>query len=257
MSGELVALAPNGPVVGGTLTLPTVTAGANSPLLVTTSVGTAALQSVVRRGAQSIPNPTAFAEVTITAIRPVTFVGAFTINLTYPGGPGQYFSAFQDHGGVDTFGPISLVMNSVYTATSPAGTYAMAAGQSVSFDFSIAPAPLPPTPTPAPTGGPTSGPTTGPTTAPTTIVGPLVLTPSSLSFTSTGAAAAQTSTVTESGYAGAFTVSSENPAVATVSISGSLITVTPTGPGTAFIDVRGGLPGRITVTVTITPVTIN
>ena len=229
-SSAQVAVPPIGALSAGLVTLPAVTSGSGASLSVRTSIGASSTQSADRRGAQSIANSTSFAQVTITANQAVTFTGAFTAAITYVGGPGTYFGTFQDQNGNLSSTPSMTATGSAYSLTSPSGTYTLAAGQSVSFSFSAS------------------------QTA--NAAGPLVFGAAALSFTTTGAAAAQTDTVTETNYTGAFTVSSENAAVATTSISGGTITVTPVGPGTTSIDVAGGASAKISITVTTSPVTI-
>ena len=232
-SNAQVAVPPVGALTAGSVTLPAVTSGAGSSLSVKTSIGGSATFSSDRRGADSISNSTAFAEVTITANAPVTFTGAFTATITFVGGPTTYFGTFQDPAGNLTGTPQQTATGTTYTLTSPIATYTMAAGQSVSFDFA----------------------TTKTANAPT-VAGALVFGSPSLSFTTTGTAAAQTDTVTESNFAGTFTAISEDVTIATVGISGGTITVTPVKAGTTSIDVTGGTTGKITVTVTTSPVTV-
>lgn len=228
-SNAQVVLPALGALSGGTVTLPVVTSGSQSRLRIQTLVGASATQSAARRGAQSIANSTAFAEVIITAQDPVTFTGTFTATITYVGGPLTYFGTFEDPNGNLTSTPQQTASGTTYTLTSPSGTYTMAAGQSVAFDFASAP---------------------GAASA-------LVFTPPSLSFTNIGAPAAQTVTVSEANYSGAFTATSENAAVATATISGATITVTPVAAGTTSIDIAGGTAtGKISITVTTSPVTI-
>ena len=232
-SGAQVAVPPVGALTAGSVTLPAVTSGSGSSLSVKTSIGGSATFSSDRRGADSISNSTAFAEVTITANGPVTFTGAFTATITYVGGPTTYFGTFEDPAGNLTSTPQQSATGTTYSLTSPIATYTMAAGQSVSFDFAKAQ-----------------------TTNATVIAGALVFGSPALSFTTTGASAAQTDTVTEPNYTGTFTATSENAAIATASVSGGTITVTPVAPGTTSIDVTGAAAGKISVTVTTSPVTI-
>jgi hypothetical protein len=229
-SNAQIAVPSVGALSAGTITLPAVTSGSGATMSVRTTIGSSSTQSAVRRSAQSIANSTAFAQVTITANQAVTFTGAFTAAITYVGGPTTYFGTFQDQNGNLSSTPSMTATGSAYSLTSPSGTYALAAGQSVSFSFATAQTP--------------------------NAAGPLVFGASALSFTTIGTAAAQTDTVTETNFTGAFTVTSENAAVATASVSGGTITVTPVGPGTTSIDVTGGASAKISITVTTSPVTI-
>ncbi|MBV9409678.1 MAG: hypothetical protein JO164_12695, partial [Candidatus Eremiobacteraeota bacterium] len=73
----------------------------------------------------------------------------------------------------------------------------------------------------------------------------MIASTSSLTFNNVGATYAQTFTVSQSGYTGAFVPMSSNTGVATVSVSATsnnsaTITVTPVGPGSATITVTGG-----------------
>ncbi len=187
--------------------------------------GASATQSAARNTA-SIADASAFAEVILTANAAVTFSGTIAVTITYAGGPATYVGTFQDPAGKLTSSAPQTSTGSVYTATSPSGTYTLAAGGSIAFDFA--------------------------TSAPVLVFGS-----PALSFITTGAAAAQTDTVSYPGYTGAYTATSENAAVATASISGGTVTVTPAGPGTTSIDVTGATTGKISITVTTTPVTVN
>jgi streptogramin lyase len=92
-----------------------------------------------------------------------------------------------------------------------------------------------------------------------TISGALVASPSSLAFTNVGAAFNQSVSVSEAAYAGPFLVQSINNAVATASVSGSTITVTPVGSGATTMRVTGG-PGQyvdVPIGVTVSNIIIN
>lgn len=65
-----------------------------------------------------------------------------------------------------------------------------------------------------------------------------------------------TSTVTQTGYGGPFTVASANTSVATVAVSGSTVTVTSTGVGTTTVAVTGGNHRSATISVTVTTFSI-
>jgi hypothetical protein len=87
-----------------------------------------------------------------------------------------------------------------------------------------------------------------------------VAAPSSLTFTNTGAAYNQGFGVTEANYAGTFTATSQNAAVATVApgTQPNTFVVTPAGAGQTTITVQdtGNRTTSVTVTVTLTPVTV-
>lgn len=231
-SGATAAVPPLGALTAGSIVLPAVTVGSGASLTLTAAVGASSTQSLARRDAASIVNPSAFAQFTITANAPVTFAGAFVATIAFTGGPATYFGTFEDQNGALSSSPQMTATGTAYTFTSPSGTYSLVAGQSLSFSFSAsqtANAPMP---------------------------SALVFGATSLTFLTTGAAAAQTDTVTEANHSDGFLVSSENPAIATATINGGTITVTPVGVGTTSLDVAGGAAGKISVTVTTSPVTI-
>jgi len=111
-------------------------------------------------------------------------------------------------------------------------------------------------------GGSSSSPnTTPPTTAPTS---PLVLAPTSLTFVAGGANAAQTVTVTETGYTGAFTETDTCSALATVTTQNAsgpsaTYTVTPLAAGTCTITAHdtNGQKGAVAVGITLTQGGVN
>jgi hypothetical protein len=139
-SNAQVTVPPAGALSAGTVTLPTVTAGSGASLSIRTMVGSAATSST-ERTAESITNSTAFAEVVITANSAVTFTGAFVASITYAGGPTTYYGTFQDQNGNLSTTPSQTASGTTYTLTSPSGTYVLAAGQSVTFDFAASQTP--------------------------------------------------------------------------------------------------------------------
>jgi uncharacterized protein YjdB len=83
-----------------------------------------------------------------------------------------------------------------------------------------------------------------------------VVTPSSLSFNATGSANAQSFTVSEANYSGAFTATIDNANVASVTQQdATTFVVTPLAAGTATITVTGATGQQQTVSVTVTPLT--
>jgi hypothetical protein len=106
-------------------------------------------------------------------------------------------------------------------------------------------------------GGSSASPaTTLPTTAP---VAPLVLAPKSLAFSASGANAAQTVSVSETGYAGAFTETDTCSGIASVSPAdgsgpSATYTVTPLAAGTCTITIHdtNGQKSAVAVGITIT-----
>jgi hypothetical protein len=102
-------------------------------------------------------------------------------------------------------------------------------------------------------------PGSGPSPAPTGSPGGIVLTPSSLAFLAAGTAYAQNFTVSESGYSGSFTATSNNTAIATVASAGSTtFTVTPWTAGSTTVSVSDskGHVAQLAVGVTISGVTL-
>jgi hypothetical protein len=94
-------------------------------------------------------------------------------------------------------------------------------------------------------GGPT------PTAVPT---GSVSLQPSTLAFITTGSGAAQTSTASETGYDGTFTVTATTcDGIASVSpTSTSVFTVTPDSNGTCTITISGAPGESATLSVSVT-----
>jgi hypothetical protein len=109
-------------------------------------------------------------------------------------------------------------------------------------------------------GGSSSG--GSPLSTPQPTLAPLVVNPSALSFSLTGT---QSFAVTESGYAGAYRITSSDPQVASVPASmaangGTIsVPVTAKGAGTATVTVADaqGQSETVGVVVTLTPVTVS
>lgn len=129
----------------------------------------------------------------------------------------------------------------------------------------VTPPPRPPLPsaapssvpgrTPSPAPSPTSPASPGTTPTPSPSPGPGVLgapTFSQLTMSFNGLGQTMTSTVSQAGYGGPFTVASANPSVATATISGSTVTVTSVGAGTTTIAVTGGSHKSANISVTVT-----
>lgn len=109
-----------------------------------------------------------------------------------------------------------------------------------------------PVPTTAPTPIPISSPSTAPSTAPP---GPILTSASvGLSFVAIGTQYAQTVTVSESGYKGAFTTTNGCANIVSVAeVNASTYSVTPTGVGTcafSFVDSFGDTGSPIATQVT-------
>ncbi|MBV8750464.1 MAG: hypothetical protein JO103_12220, partial [Candidatus Eremiobacteraeota bacterium] len=102
-------------------------------------------------------------------------------------------------------------------------------------------------------------------TVPLTItVSPVVPNPTSLSFLATGTTYNQTVTVSQGGFSGTYTAQivdtgGTNGTIATASVSGTTITVTPLAAGTANLVITGGSGRTATVPIgiTVSPITIH
>jgi hypothetical protein len=110
-----------------------------------------------------------------------------------------------------------------------------------------------PTPTPSPFS--MSTPTPSPSPSPSASPSPVRLSPSSLAFTSPGAPA-QTVTIAETGYAGAFTVDATGCAgIVTVVVAPNTqsFTVTPVAAGSCTAIVRDTQANATSLPVTVAP----
>lgn len=118
------------------------------------------------------------------------------------------------------------------------------------------PTPTPtPVPTPTPTPVPTPTPTPVPTPTPTPVPGSVVLSPTTLVFSNVGAGFAQSSSITQTSYAGPFSIMGNTCAgIATAALSGATITVTPVSAGSCTITIAGtnGRSSPLSVGVTTT-----
>ncbi|MFN2528879.1 MAG: hypothetical protein ABR584_09220 [Candidatus Baltobacteraceae bacterium] len=194
-----------------------------------------------------------FLILAITTTAPVTFSSPPSIAIALPAGfpvagvqfqlalfaPGA--TAWQENLGAGAYNASS---NTV-TYAGGSGAFTLPTGITYLAFYTI-PAPLP-----SPSTAPTSSPTTAPTATPTPMVSP-----SSVSFTATGSANAQSVNVTEAGYTGAFTPGTNCSATATISVGANAnqFIVTPVAPGTCtatFADSKNNTaPLAITVTTT-------
>jgi len=93
---------------------------------------------------------------------------------------------------------------------------------------------------------------------PSSTSGVVTLSSSSLAFTATGASDAQSVTVTQVNYSGAFTPSTTNcTGIATISpASGTSFSVTPVAAGSCTFTIAGGGGQRATLTVGVTTTTV-
>lgn len=273
ISVAATASTPAIPAVGnisGTVSLPAASAGAGTSVAVTSSLvppaSVVALSSALR-APQDVVTPFLYEALTFSSS--VTFSATPGFSITLPAGTNmtQNFYAAQlaagawdkVHAQLGVVSPGSTTVvfaGSASPVTIPAGTLYFA------FYGVVVSTPAPsPSPTTAPTASPTSSPTTAPTSSPTTAPASIVLTPSTLSFTSTGSGANQTFSASETGYAGAFTVGActgGSTPVATV-VAGpnaNQFTVTPVVAGTCTISVRDTNGQSATETVTVTTTTV-
>jgi hypothetical protein len=117
--------------------------------------------------------------------------------------------------------------------------------------------PRPPAVKPTASPSPSPSPTQSPTPAPTP--GVVVISSTSLSFTNVGATYAQTVTMSQTHYSGAFQVTTANcSGIATVgSLTDASFTVTPVAAGSCTFTVTGtaGQSATLTIGVTTTSVT--
>src|ERR1700730_9315760 len=114
------------------------------------------------------------------------------------------------------------------------------------------PAGATPTPTATPVGAtptPTPTPTATPTPGPAPVVVPA---PTSLAFTGLGAPSAGSVSVTEAGYAGAFSETDSCAGIATVATASPTFTVTPVAVGTCSIKISDTAQHSVAVPVTVT-----
>jgi sugar lactone lactonase YvrE len=86
---------------------------------------------------------------------------------------------------------------------------------------------------------------------PTSGLGPVVATPSSLSFANVGSAYSGTVALSESGYSGPFSASVVDTSIASVTQSGSTLTVTPVAPGSTSLYVIGGGGNSVYVPIAV------
>jgi hypothetical protein len=89
-------------------------------------------------------------------------------------------------------------------------------------------------------------------------IGSISANPTSLAFLNTGSAYAQTVTVSQSNYSGAFTATTSGgtTGAVTTNVSGSVVTVTPQEAGTTSVVIAGGSGNTITIPVTVTVSTL-
>jgi len=172
----------------------------------------------------------------VTSVSPTT-VGASPSTVSYTGG--------------------APPVGKSIAATARNASNAVIAAAQAALTFSAQPTP---TPTPAPTATPTAVPTATPSPS-STPVPAIVANPNSLSFQNAGAAYAQTVSLSQGSYGGAFSAvtSGGNTSAVTLSISGHTLTVTPAQAGGTNIIVTGasGSTQTIPVGVTLTQLTIS
>lgn len=184
----------------------------------------------------------------VTNVSPTT-VGATPSTLSYSGG--------------------TPPANANVSATARNAANAIIAAANAALAFTAPPTPAPtatpvptavPTATPVPTPVPTAVPTATPSPSPTPVPA-IVANPNSLTFTNSGAAYAQTVSLSQGSFRGAFTAvtSSGNTSAVTLSVSGQMLTVTPQQAGRTNIIVTGASGATLTIPVgvTLTQLTIS
>jgi hypothetical protein len=170
----------------------------------------------------------------------------------------MYDSSEPDLGWQDPFeGPATVNGNSLLLVDS-SNKFTFEAGVKYRFDLYAVSSDSSPTPFPAPSGtGPAPTPT--PASSPSPIFGLLTVTPGSFAFTEGGQT--ETLTVSEAGYAGAFTATVADPTLATVgqTIPGTFLVTATQNPGASAVVIKDnqGQTVRVQFTVTITTGTIS
>ena len=121
---------------------------------------------------------------------------------------------------------------------------------------SLSPSPSP-MPTTTATPSPTPSPSPSPSPTPTPTPGSVVLASATLAFLNIGSGFAQTSTVSQAAYGGAFTIGTTTCAgIASAVISGTTITVTPLGAGSCTYTVSGGSGQSSPLAIGVTTATV-
>ena len=111
--------------------------------------------------------------------------------------------------------------------------------------------------TPSASPSPSAAPSASASPTPTPVPGSVVLAPSTLPFLNTGSGFAQTSTVSQAAYGGAFTIGTTTCAgIASAVISGTTITVTPVGAGSCTYTVSGGNGQSSPLAIGVTTTTV-
>jgi len=262
--GGSVAL-PSAGGYGGTLALPTPSsAPANATLAETIASGASAPAAGVP--ALSIARAAAAARRTqaSTPISVLLYVElAFSASVTLPDAPGFAFSVPSGLPSANYYlalydptrpslgwqlgfeGPAALGTNA-FTFAPPASASPFSFAANVPEYFAVyAVSPALAAPTPAPSIAP----------VPAATPAPFTVAPASVALLAAG----QTASATigdPTGYAGAYAVTSSNPAVATASISGTTITVTAVAAGTATIGVADAQARTASIAVGVTTTTL-
>jgi hypothetical protein len=191
--------------------------------------GAPALQSDERRTLSTAGTPLVYVSVTFASTVTLPSLPGFTFTLASPSASSAYFLGFLDPAKGSTYqlaaeGPGTL-SGSTVTLSPPSGAATFVGGTTYVFALYA------------------------------TSLAPIVPSATALTFASS---TAQTFTVSESGYTGAFTAASSNATVATVSgPTGTTptFTVSPLAGGTATITISDASGQKTTVAVSITSAT--
>jgi hypothetical protein len=217
------------------VSLPGATSGSSS-VTVTQSTsppsGAPALQSDERRTLSAAGTPIVYVSMVFASTVTLPSLPGFTFTIGTPAANTAYLLGFLDPAKGTSYqlaaeGPGTIAGTSV-TLSAPPGSVTFTTGTTYVFVLY------------------------------STTLSPVVPSATSLSFTALGAVAAQTFTVSETGFTGSFTATSSNTSVATVSgPTGTTptFTVTPVSGGSATITVADTQGQKASVTVTVTSAT--
>jgi hypothetical protein len=229
-SATTVTAASNG--VTTNISLGASSSGSSSVSATTSSSppsGAPALQSSERQTLSTAGTPIVYVALTFASTVTLPSLPGFTFTIPSPSASSAYFLGLLDPAKGSTYqlgaeGP-GLLSGSTVSLSAPAGSVTFIGG--TQYVFSLY----------------------------STTLAPVVAAPTTLNFSSS---AAQTFTVSESGYTGAFSAASSNTNVATVSGptgSPSTFTVTPLAGGTATIAIADTSGQKTTVAVSVTSAT--
>jgi hypothetical protein len=191
--------------------------------------------------------PDAILYIVLTSDAPVTFAGAPSVTVVLPSittGDAYYLAGLSSAGATTfTDGPGAIAGTTVTFGSLPTGL-SITPNDPLVIEFYAIPPMSSASPSPVPSTTPV----------------PVVATPTSLTFASTNSAP-QDFTVTQSGVAGSFTITTAPSGIVTVAAAAvaGAYTVTPVGVGTATITITGsgGASTTVTATVQTLPITVS